>query len=585
MDTERNLARKRAELERLQVSTEDTTREQQKLRTEIRKLERELVNTKESIATFAAVTGASFQEMQDDVLTVLGSMEEKFPGLKEEVVELAETFGISALETAEAMDEIGIGLANAVDAGELFADFLIATTAALVDAFIPVITSDLAIAIMNLGRHALGPLLDDLSSTEYSFSRLMQPMANATQAFQQQNRYIDISVATAGVYLQRLRDMEEELRYLEEQGLDTTAVQKAFAETLEVLKEKFPGLRDNVEGCTEAIAEYIRAWEEETRTAAQEDKRLAMIQGREHAYGTLISATEKLECATRREAEAYKAARDAANGLSGNQLQTQVALGTLRGEVENFVGAQENATEALIAYDRMLTILDGSLSPAVSAMDTMTSATGELEEGFDSLTEAMKTLSESGEEAIQDLETAMLSAAESFDGQAIGETLADTIIDGFTSADFSQLPQEVQSAITAGEGEVIAAMQSVADGLQGLFDEMAQAAGETSNEMMDNIEAAITGKTESVQTAVENLKTAIMETLSPHLSEESQTAVEASLRAMMSAVSEMKSDVTASFRGLGDSMMDGLGQAITDAMPGLRAKAQAIADEIRRTIA
>jgi len=166
-------------------------------------------------------------------------------------------------------------------------------------------------------------------------------------------------------------------------------------------------------------------------------------------------------------------------------------------------------------------------------------------------------------------------------GIAIGEAA----VEGAASVDYSQIPQEITSAIRDGESQVIAAMQSVADGLKDVLDTMKQQADTSSNEMMDNMEQAITGKTDRVQAAVENLRTVIIDTLHPHLPETSRAIVEESLAAMMQAVAGMKADVRASFRTLGDYMMAGLQEAMAEGERQAMIRARAIAEAIRATIA
>jgi len=139
-------------------------------------------------------------------------------------------------------------------------------------------------------------------------------------------------------------------------------------------------------------------------------------------------------------------------------------------------------------------------------------------------------------------------------GVAIGEAA----VDGATSVDYSAIPQEIVSAISGGQGDVVSAMANVVSDLREQFDQMRQQADTIAREMMIQMHTAITTKTMPIHSAMETVRTGTMNALVPLQTDIPRITTEA---------------------------MNGAYQSLTSGGDRLIARARVIADSVAATMA
>jgi len=172
-----------------------------------------------------------------------------------------------------------------------------------------------------------------------------------------------------------------------------------------------------------------------------------------------------------------------------------------------------------------------------------------------------------------------------------GVAIGNAAIDGATSADYSQIPQAITSAISGGLGAAVAAAGSIAAGVQQRFEEMRQQCDTIARNMMTQMNTAITSETSAIHSAVETVKTGVVNIITP-LPAEARTITQDTMTGMTQTISSQRGSVEGAFRPLQSSLPSIMTSAMNGAFQSLDAggrrlidRARAIADAVAREMA
>lgn len=433
----------------------------------------------------------------------------------------------------------------------------------------------LATAIDWIGRTILGI---ELLSNAFDWLAARIPLAetamrNLVQSMQASGHAFEYRI-------QALNDLEfavnrhiGTLQALENQGASDIEMRQAHARTVRELNEAMDGLNLTlcdqtglIYGGIDALQERTSAWMQAQRRHEKEARLNELLQEQDTLLLALnetqlehASVTSDLEAIQRKWEQAIKD-----NCISVSMLEQEMFDLYLRAQyLEDEIYAGEAALRAL----------DPALEDARRSMNELAECTTDANGAFESwddqdlintpsdtvseaadLLASNQDLTQAGTEAIEDAQSAMLELAQSDAIRQIGTTMGESIVDGFTSVDFSAIPDTVDTAA----GEAVNAMEAqmgnmgaaVASGLDGI--NSAVDAGMSG--MNSAIDAGMNNMGSNVDAGMSNMNSAV---------DAGMSAVRATLESQVSASVDIVSQLEPKFRSIGTASTAALGQSIT----------------------
>jgi len=333
-------------------------------------------------------------------------------------------------------------------------------------AFLSLLGSAIFTRVVNEAIDAIGRLERRIATASEEIKGLTQRFNEINQTFEDsQNELIDLSIRTHR-YISKLEELEA-------QGLQSADAQREHAKILENLEGLFPDVTKGIDGCTDALHRNIDALIESQRATNLENKRSALFGESIRAHEKLTEAINEVAYAQNGLMKADQAIYNAELDGRGVSLNKRWAYRDWTAALEQATANQDAAREAVNKFYNAVGDVETRINDITGAWDSdfITAPSDACTEAANLLL-ANQDLPQAGVEKIEETQAAMLEAAQSSEIREIGTIMGESVVDGFTSVDFSMLPDTIASTLQDGKSDILDASNKIVDKVEETFENL-----------------------------------------------------------------------------------------------------------------